>query len=284
MRTGPILCATLLPASWLLAASAGAQVLYQTGWESSPTDATPSWQTGQISGQNNWLNFNSGFGHQVVPTKFSLDTSPFGQPNSWQSIPRNPGGGAAMHLSTTTSDPWSAFQRETWVDLAPGWAARTPGNNVAVGSLDLLLPGGESLSTHFHGALMVGSGAGSPTIGGFAIRNSDRGIFMLDSAGDFYSTGATLPRDAWTSFSFTADFATGQTALRVGGAIVGSGHFNPAATGGLADWDLFNRNDPNQSISGHAFSDNYFIQVVPTPGAAALFTIGAFAAFGRRRR
>lgn len=257
-----------------LAASAGAsaQVLYSTGWEASP--ASPAWNTGNISPQNTWAAAGNAAGHQVVGSVL-LGT---------QTI--TPLTGSRMHASTTFNSTAGTSARFAWVDVSPAWATRTAGNNAAIGTLDVFLPSSQSTRAAFHGALFFGNDTAGSLIGGFVVRNSDQGIFIVSPTGAFIPSGFLAPRDTWFNLNSRINFDDGAVELFSGDQYLTSApRFDNVAITGLGDFDLFNQNAPTAGAtnnSGTIFTDNYGVAAVPAPGALALLGLGGLVA--RRRR
>lgn len=249
-------CALALVA--VTGSAATAQTLYSTGWEAAP--ASPAWNTGNISGQNTWVNFNAAAGHTVQNSGDNGVTAATGN---------------RMHRSLASTG--TNFERDSWVDLTAAWAGRTVGNNTAVGSIDMFLEANMT-TVGFHG-LSIFSSAGQ--IGGIYVSAANGAIILL---GTSQAVVGTITRGTWTNIGVAIDFTTGNLAAIVNGVTVGSVAFNNVTNTDIADIDLANiSGSAPTTSSSRMYTDNYLVRAIPTPGALALVGLGGLVAARRRR-
>ncbi len=238
----------------LAAGVAHGQTLVQSDWEA------PLWTVGAVSGQNSWTNFNSTAGHQVVTA-------------SSASILAHSG----VNVERSLTNSANGFERDAYLDITAGWAARTDGSTLAV-ELWIYLPA-TSTNGGLHG-VDVFSSAGVP--GAFFVSSLDGSIVATNAATALVNTGATIARDTWTKFNYYINFTDGTTALYVNDVYTFGGGFDNVTHTNVTDADIANISVGTGGST--AYTDDFSVRVIPGPGTIALAGLGGLAMARRRRK
>jgi hypothetical protein len=243
-----------------LSASAASTVLYQTGWEPSP--ASPAWVPGNLIPQNLWY-FES-FGdivpgsndRNMVVANGSADANPYGTPVVTPS-------GSQFHRFRASSSTTTINAQSVYPDVSGAFAARPPGQDVIVSSIDVFVPSGGpagSANSSFYGLRAYDLNFNN-SFNLFLTPNSRRLSMLIPGVTNRLTSPAFFHYDTWFNIAIRANFRSGDVDVFYNGNPVPelTGN-NPGLAGSsLGDVDLFSQNDTNPPTSRIIFTDNYRI-------------------------
>lgn len=177
-----------------------------------------------------------------------------------------PPSGAGKMVRMTTSR-FANDRTKAWLDLANSgkWAsASAGGNGVLQATFQMYVPSGALIPCTF--GIMV-SKSSSETAGGVVVNGQTGAISYLDNgyaASNRYPVGSSVTLNAWHTFTYRWNVATGAVTIAVDGITV-SEH-NTTLTGGLYAVNLFSTNDTaagTTPLNAVSYADELSIQAVP---------------------
>ena len=167
--------------------------------------------------------------------------------------------------------------RWAWVDVSSAWAARPSGQNVAVGSTMMYLPGTATQSVQY-GLQMYDNVGGYVAGMMFDVANN---LVIGDDGINVQVLGAGIARDRWVQMEMVADYDVDTITFRVDGVNIG-GFAYGSALPDLGDFDLVNF-AVNSTAVNTAYFDDFGVKAVPEPASMAALGAGALALIRRRR-
>lgn len=177
-----------------------------------------------------------------------------------------PPSGAGKMVRMTTSR-FANDRTKAWLDLANSgkWTnASAGGNGVLETTFKMYVPSGALIPCNF--GIMV-SKSSSETAGGMLVNGQTGAISYIDNgyaASNRYPVGSSVTLNAWHSFSYRWNVATGAATIAVDGIVVSE--YITTLTGGLYAVNLFSTNDITSGttpLNVVSYADDLSIQAVP---------------------
>jgi hypothetical protein len=220
-----------------------------------------SYNTGSLSGQVGWTGIGGTWAVSGTVNAPQIPATVIG-PGVDPGVSPFGGKGRMVRLCT---ERFLNGRTKAWLDLANSgkWAAASAGGNgVLESSVKVYVPSGQAVPSQF--GLMI-SRSVIETSGGFLV-NAQTGAVSLLNGGfapaNRIATGVTVPLNAWNSFVYRWEVATGEGELLVNGASVAS-HVTTLA-GAIYACNLFAATDAAPgTLNAFGYFDDFALAAVP---------------------
>jgi hypothetical protein len=219
-----------------------------------------NYATGTLSGQLAWIGIGGSWAVSGLVNSPQIPANVLG-PGVSGGV--NPYGGKGRMVRLCT-ERFNAGRTKAWLDLANSgrWAAASAGGHrVLETRIKLNVPSGQSLPSAF--GIMISRDAIAIS-GGFVVAAGDGAISLLDgghAAGNRIATGVSAPLNAWNDFVYRWNVDTGEAALLMNGATIGT--HTTAANGSVYASNLVAATDATPgSLNAYGYFDDLGLSAV----------------------